>query len=242
MNLLPNEIILNIIKNIPSKHILNVMLINKKFNELSNSNYIWKCYLDRQYPDYKDYYHIYCEYYDDNLEDKNYKQIYKDTIIINTPLILQGNKKITDYLKNNEVYNKTIIITDGCDTFLPKRDHLSAIKSTIVYFHQCEKNFVYYCLNECNFPNAKIIYLNSHPCEANVLWRFKNSIIYLHEYHIGYKNRWASSNDKIISISSKEYNEALSKTLSQSNKPTIKKYLGKIPLQEVLDILSYKNR
>ena len=41
-----------------------------------------------------------------------------------------------------------------------------------VYLDGCNKNFVYYWLNRKTFPNVQKIYLNSHPCQSNVLHRF----------------------------------------------------------------------
>lgn len=64
----------------------------------------------------------------------------------------------------------------------------------------CEKNFVYFFANKKYFPNVTDLYLGSHPCEPEVLWR-KFDNIYLLDNYSRYKKRWAenSTNVKIIS-------------------------------------------
>lgn len=62
----------------------------------------------------------------------------------------------------------------------------------------CDKNFVFYWLQEHVFPNMQTIYLNSHPCEPVVLARFPNAMFYLSTRYETYKNRWASKRDNVI--------------------------------------------
>lgn len=228
MDILPEEIIYNILKYIPPKNLINLSLINKKFNNICRSDYIWKLYLDKNYPDYCEYY---SKYYDVstinntgyNLITKSYRELYEDVIKINTPLLLDGNDHIINYLTNNDVPNNVMIINDGYNIHLPERKKLSSIKSTVLFLNNCEKNFVYRCSYGNIFPHVNTIYLNSHPCEPSFFYSFqKNSpkiTIYIHENFSLYKYKsWAPSGLDMFTIKSKDYNDILNKYLSRIGK------------------------
>lgn len=44
------------------------------------------------------------------------------------------------------------------------------IKSDVVFFHRCDKNFIFYWMTRKDvFPNLKEVYLNSHPCDPRIV-------------------------------------------------------------------------
>src|SRR5688572_20478255 len=61
-----------------------------------------------------------------------------------------------------------------------------------IYLRYCDKNFIYKWMDKSTFPQAKEIYLFSHPCDYGVMDRFPSTTqIYLDELYRGYKWRWA---------------------------------------------------
>lgn len=64
----------------------------------------------------------------------------------------------------------------------------------------CDKNFVYYWLNQRTFPNVKKIYLSSHPCDPRVLNRFPQSTLLLDKFYEEYKTRWSRDLNNIVII------------------------------------------
>lgn len=68
----------------------------------------------------------------------------------------------------------------------------------------CDKNFVYYWLNTYTFPVAKEIILNSHPCEMDVLCRFRDqAVMYLDPRFSRYKERLGNYvGDSVVIIDS----------------------------------------
>ena len=80
----------------------------------------------------------------------------------------------------------------------------------------CNKNFVFYWINKNIFPNAKQIYVSSHPCDytsfsgftinridyPNQCYRDINTIIYLDDYYSEFKNHswmgWYKNVENII--------------------------------------------
>jgi hypothetical protein len=66
-----------------------------------------------------------------------------------------------------------------------------------IYIDKCDKNFVYYWAKHVTFPKAINVYLNSHPCQSCVLWRWKEgeTTIWLANRFAHYKTRWADQRD-----------------------------------------------
>lgn len=73
-----------------------------------------------------------------------------------------------------------------------------------IFVEGCDKNYVYYYVNHTNFPNLEELYLMSHPCEPNTLWRFYNKKVYLSDFYKNYKKRWAPENENLIILSHDE--------------------------------------
>jgi hypothetical protein len=69
-----------------------------------------------------------------------------------------------------------------------------------VTFERCNKNFVFYHLQEGWFPKAKEIYLLSHPCEPSVLHRFPTATFHLGKDMEMYKNRWAPNRKNLFIV------------------------------------------
>lgn len=71
-----------------------------------------------------------------------------------------------------------------------------------VLVKNCDKNFVYYWLKpQSTLADTTELYLNSHPCEGNVLWAWGNcpgKKLFLHEHYATYKERWAHDIDNVI--------------------------------------------
>lgn len=62
-----------------------------------------------------------------------------------------------------------------------------------IFIRDCDKNFVYKNVDERRFPNAKELWLISHPCESYFFQRFPNSTIYLlTDSYNYYKGHWFS--------------------------------------------------
>jgi len=85
-----------------------------------------------------------------------------------------------------------------------------------VFVINCDKNFVYFWIDETRFPNCKELYLNSHPCDPETFCR-KFSTIYLSEKYNKYKNNWASEDDNVIIIK----NEIIENLISSYNYSSI---------------------
>lgn len=98
------------------------------------------------------------------------------------------------------------------------------IKAHTVVLDQCDKNFVYYWLDERTFPCMKELILNSHPCDPGVVrWMVKRPHIRIsvHENWYRYINRWNHNGDieapHIKPISDVEYRKLLNKLLAQQH-------------------------
>ena len=114
-------------------------------------------------------------------------------------------------LKGKVINNKNIILSRYGDIHPFSNGPVFNCENLIM--EGCDKNFVYYWMNQQTFPNAKNVYLNSHPCDYDVLGRqFKN--IYLHESYSRYKERWGGKNVKVIS--DKDY-ESLINTYEEAS-------------------------
>lgn len=63
-----------------------------------------------------------------------------------------------------------------------------------LFFHNCEKNFVFYNLNSKKFPNLEKLYCLAHPCDFAVMHRFANKPEYTGylttPFYRRYLNRW----------------------------------------------------
>lgn len=72
------------------------------------------------------------------------------------------------------------------------------VNSEEIILSNCDKNFIAYWLTRNTFPNAKTIYLDSHPCEPYVLQR--NFNIYLSDRYSEYRDRWVLPNNTNVNI------------------------------------------
>lgn len=109
-----------------------------------------------------------------------------------TKSIVNGDK-IWKVLNGKQILNKNIEILNCYD------DHLY-IKGPIfpeaekIFISACDKKFIYHWLSNSTFPNAKEIYLMSHPYDSSTLYRFPKSKLYLsenyHRYKVQHDNRF----------------------------------------------------
>jgi hypothetical protein len=83
-----------------------------------------------------------------------------------------------------------------------------------VFLTYCDKNFVFYWLHSATFPNAKRIYLSSHPCEYDVLHRFPKGTLYLSEDYRRYKTWWAEENGRVIVVPQSKIDADLTQIMS----------------------------
>lgn len=82
--------------------------------------------------------------------------------------------------------DESVIFKDGVDTHII--DVFPYTKT--LFFHNCDKNFVYYNINTKKFPNLQNFYCISHPCDFSVMHRFANkpdyngylTSLYYHKY------------------------------------------------------------
>ncbi|BCS83515.1 hypothetical protein QLL95_gp0608 [Cotonvirus japonicus] len=102
---------------------------------------------------------------------------------------------------NKKIYND-IVILDGYPGINPTIKPYFTCKTLFV--DSCDKNFVYYFIDKSSFPFVKNLYLGSHPCEPEVLWR-KFDNIYLLDKYSTYKERWSKNNDNIKIISDTDF-------------------------------------
>lgn len=120
------------------------------------------------------------------------------------PLVLKGEK---DWEKNygKKLVSDNVIITMMGD--IHPNDNGPIIECNSVIIKNCNKNFVYYWLNNKTFPQVENIFLLSHPCDKKVFSRWesvetnenKKSIpnIFLSHRYIKYKIRWAKKLDNV---------------------------------------------
>lgn len=83
-----------------------------------------------------------------------------------------------------------------------------------LFLNECNKNFIYYNLNNKIFPYVKSVYLRSHPCEYAVIRQFSISAdpktyppgrlsylqLYVHERYQGLLERWGGIKGKNIHV------------------------------------------
>jgi hypothetical protein len=127
-------------------------------------------------------------------------------IIDSNPCKVFGKKIEWNSLHNKIVQNDNVILTNFGDIHPFRAPLVNPIfKCKNLFLNKCDKNFVYYWLDKKYFPNLVNVYLGSHPCEYNVLYRDLgcNCNVYLHE---NYRN-YGSHRTNIISR--KKYNELL---------------------------------
>lgn len=97
-----------------------------------------------------------------------------------------------------------------------------ALCSPNVYFHYCDKNFLYFAMAPRVLPKVKRIFVNSHPCECEVLHRWYHAsspaapgaTIFLTEPFASYKRRWAFEEDYVRVISLADYDKRLQAALA----------------------------
>lgn len=131
-----------------------------------------------------------------------------------TKLIKSIDKKPTiicyqenwEILENKKIDTKVVVIEkmeNICPTVLKPK-----FNSEIVIVRNCDKNFVYHCVKPNIFPNAKNIFMLSHPCEPEFFkcWYNLNESdtsktrpnIFLSNNYETYKNRWASEMENVV--------------------------------------------
>lgn len=96
---------------------------------------------------------------------------------------------------NGKSIKQRVIIFDGIPDICPSH-YKHDFKADIVFFNNCDKNFVYYYANKDYFPNMKALYLLSHPCGPYIL-RQNVDKIYLSNHYKQYKRRWANDIDSV---------------------------------------------
>jgi len=95
-------------------------------------------------------------------------------------------------------FNEPIVNLENCGDIHPFKDGPVFKRAHTLYINRCDKNFVYYWIEEKVFPSAKVIYLNSHPCDPRVFHRFKSATIFLNKRYQHYKERWAPNRENIV--------------------------------------------
>lgn len=108
-----------------------------------------------------------------------------------------------------KVLNKNIIIKNIDFNDHQINNHPQFPNAENIIVDGCDKNYVYYYVDEFIFSKTNNLYLMSHPCDPKFFNRFTqdNQRVYLSDHYRNYKNRWASDNDNIILLN----NEVLEK-------------------------------
>jgi hypothetical protein len=103
-------------------------------------------------------------------------------------------------LKSQIITNKHIIVQNIGDICLHSHPIFPNAKEIIV--RNCDKNYVYYHIDDRTFPNLKNLYLLSHPCEPSFFIRFTKpeQKILLSNHYKEYKERWAKNRTDVILI------------------------------------------
>lgn len=104
-------------------------------------------------------------------------------VVLNDNIHIQGFGDISPQLFRSH---------DGLGTY----KHTPRFLAKNVFVSQCDKNFVFYWMNQRIFPQLENLYLASHPCEPCVLRQDFN--IYLTDTYRRYATRWGK-NTQIIS-------------------------------------------
>lgn len=108
-----------------------------------------------------------------------------------TILRLHAHKHPWIKLQGKKILNKNILIKDYGDVH-PFPGIMFPLAENI-FMDGCYKNFVYYWANKFTFPNAKKLYLRSHPCECDVLRRDFETINMTEDFS-RYADRWGLAN------------------------------------------------
>ena len=111
-------------------------------------------------------------------------------------------------LKGKYITNQCVAIR-GCGDIHPFHDAPIFTGANIVFITGCDKNFVYYWLTSRTFPNAQIVYLNSHSCDYPVLRRFPRAQMYLSDWYEHYKECWVGDLDRVTAMPREDIETAL---------------------------------
>lgn len=109
-------------------------------------------------------------------------------------------------LQGKKIHNKSVILTKYGDIHPFADGPVFACNNLVL--DECDKNFLAYWLNKTTFPNAKNIYIKSHPCDRYVL-NHEFEKVYLHEQYKRYKDRWWPLLDNISVINDGDYEQFL---------------------------------
>lgn len=71
--------------------------------------------------------------------------------------------------------DKSVFFEEGLDNYL----NYQFPYAHTVFFHRCDKNFLFYNLRKDIFPNLERFYTNSHPCDFHVMHRFADKQNYV---------------------------------------------------------------
>lgn len=110
-------------------------------------------------------------------------------------------------LSNRMIDNRIITIKDVDDYYINPIFSPTEFRSVFVKVENCNKNFIFCNLRPFLFPNVKILYLNSHPCNIESLreWDILSGETFIgilhpkyesifHQYNKKYKNnKWIVS-------------------------------------------------
>ena len=98
--------------------------------------------------------------------------------------------KYIDKHQSRVCTNEAVIFKHGVDCHI--LDKFPYTKT--LFFHNCEKNFVYYNLNTKKFPNLEKMYCLAQPSDFSVLHRFAAKPDYtgylISPYYRQYLNKW----------------------------------------------------
>lgn len=138
------------------------------------------------------------------LQLENMKSLQLISSLKNFSSIFRANGSHEWYdLENKIIKNKTSVISNMGDIHTYEFKHYPKILSDNVMLYRCDKNFVYYWLDQNTFPNVKNIILFSHPCEPGLFHRWNNqkkvdTWICLQKIFGEYKTRWAPKYDNVV--------------------------------------------
>lgn len=85
--------------------------------------------------------------------------------------IIRGLPDFKMFCRSEVTCQQKYLAFVDCPNFLPNLK-IPRNEAKVVFFENCDRNFIYYYLYPSLFPKATHFYLNSHPCQADVFRRF----------------------------------------------------------------------
>lgn len=127
---------------------------------------------------------------------------------INKWCLFNGMNHLRNFEGKN-ILNQNIIIKDVSFSDHQMCKHPQFLNAENVIITNCDKNYVYYYVDDYIFPKIDNLYLLSHPCDPKFFWRFRgqNHKVFLANYYKNYQSRWAPEKENLCLYNVDEFLE-----------------------------------